>query len=207
MGLETNSGKITYLNIKEGKLSFKDAKGEKVTADAISGVITKVEFSIEEYLGREVEKAKITIVDGNDKYLLQMGVDSGYFRGFCNSLRSGDYTKKVRIAPFFADKDGKKSSTCFVEQNGKALKHFFTKDNPGELPPVEKVTFKGKDNYDGTKQIEYWKNWLLSLKLESEFLQGGVNHDEEVDKGGKNSVQISSNVDSDLNPDNDDLPF
>ena len=48
---------------------------------------------------------------------------------------------------------------CFVSQNGKFLKHAHTKDAPGDLPQLEKVTFKGETRYDNSKQIEYWKNW------------------------------------------------
>jgi hypothetical protein len=163
MGLENGTqGNTTYLNIKEGKLVYgpKDNKKESV---AVAGTITKVEFVTEEYQGNNYEKAKITIIDGPDRFLLQMNVDSGYFRGFCNALRTGNPTEVVRIKPNYKEEDGKKKSTCFVEQNGKALKHAFTKDHPGDLPPVEKVTFKGKDAYDGTKQMEYWKNWLKSI--------------------------------------------
>jgi hypothetical protein len=163
MGLENGTqGNTTYLNIKEGKLVY-GPKDAKQTCEAVKGTITKVDFVMEEYNNTPSEKAKITIVDGAERFLLQMNVDSGYFRGFCNALRNGNPTEVVRVKPNYKEVDGKKSSTCFVEQNGKALKHAFTKDHPGDLPPVEKVTFKGKDAYDGTKQQIYWKNWLNSI--------------------------------------------
>jgi hypothetical protein len=119
---------------------------------------------MEQYNGEDSEKAKITIVDKGERFLLQMNVDSGYFRGFCNALRTGDPTAEVRVKPNYQVVDGKKKSTCFVEQNGKALKHAFTRENPGELPPVEKVMFKGKEAFDGSKAMTYWKNWLNSIK-------------------------------------------
>lgn len=162
MGLETNSGSLIYLNIKEGKIVYKDQSGEKQTCDSVSGLITKVEFANEEYQGNTFEKAKIIITDADEKFMLQMRTDSGYFRGLCNSLRSGNPTGRVKISPSYSETDGKKQTTCFVQQDGAWLKHYFNKNNQGDLPNLEKIQFKGKDQWDGTKQIEYWKNWLLA---------------------------------------------
>jgi len=164
MGLETTNKKMIYLNISNGKLVYKDSKGEKATADSIVGVIKKVDFADEEYQGQTFNKAKITISDGGDSdYSLQMRTDSGYFRGLCNSLKSGKPLDTVKIVPSLKEVSGKKQITCFVQQDGKWLKHFFNKDNVGDLPPLEKVSFKGKDLLDGSAQINYWKNWLSTI--------------------------------------------
>lgn len=164
MGLETTNKKITYLNISNGKIAYKDSNGEKTTADSIVGTIKKVEFADEEYQGQTFNKAKIIISDGGDSdYMLQMRTDSGYFRGLCNCLKSGKPFDTLKIVPSLKEVNGKKQITCFVQQDGKWLKHFFNKDNIGDLPPLEKVSFKGKDLLDGSKQVEYWKNWLFSL--------------------------------------------
>jgi|688.fasta_scaffold31658_12 hypothetical protein len=186
MGLETGTqGNTTYLNIKEGKLVY-GPKDAKQSCDAVKGTITKVEFAMEEYNGEHYDKAKITIVDGAERFLLQMNVDSGYFRAFCNALRSGDPTAEVRIKPNYQVVDGKKKSSCFVEQNGKSLKHAFTRDNPGDLPPVEKVMFKGKEAYDGSKAMAYWKNWLSSIKWADQSVASPVNEDSNPFGGSQN---------------------
>ena len=181
MGLEVSNGKVTFVNIKEGKLYTK-AKGEEpVYFNAISGVINGVKFEKETYQGKDYEKALITLTDNGERYILQMNTESGYFRGFCNSLKSGDPKLAVRISPSSKVENDKPKTTCFVSQNGKALKHAYTINNMGNLPQVEKVTFKGKDQWDGTKQIEFWKNWLLSINFDNTLMQHNEMHNNSVD--------------------------
>lgn len=174
MGLENNSGKLTFVNIKEGKLYIKPKDSEVQFFDALSGVITKVEFANETYEGNTFERARITILDGEDKYLLQIRTDSGYFRGFCNSLRMGNPTEKIRCAPSYKKEEGENpQTTFFIQQNGTTLKHYSTMEHPEDVPQITKVKFKGKDVWDGTEQIEYWKNWLKSIQWEHEVIAGG----------------------------------
>lgn len=171
MGLEVNTGKLIFVNIKEGRLYVKPKDSEIQFFDALSGTITKVEFADEEFNGSKFERAKFTIVDGDDKYLLQIRTDSGYFRGLCNSLRSGNPTEPLRIsASYKEDANGKPQTTCFVQQNGQTLKHTFTKLNQGDLPQLEQITFKGQSVWDGSKQVTYWKNWLKSINWKHEAI-------------------------------------
>jgi hypothetical protein len=70
----------------------------------------------------------------------------------------------LKIVPSLKKDDkGKPKSTCFVGQDGKFLKHAFTKENMGVLPDLDKVTFKGEVQYDNTKQIDFWKNFLNDI--------------------------------------------
>jgi len=163
MGLkESASEKTTYVNIKEGKLVVKQVDKSLKEYKSVEGVIRKVVFNHEEYEGNKIEKAKFYINSVGELLILQMRTDSGYFRGLCNSLRSSSNIKEMlEIQPYFSKQDGKPKTTCFVIQNGAALKHFFNKNNIGDFPQLETHEFKGKIMYDGTKQIEYWKNWLI----------------------------------------------
>jgi len=170
MLIKKQSGGI-FVNIKDGSLVIKK-DGEYETFSSIKGFITKVDFIEEEFEGKKQEKAKIYITDVDQTYILQMKTNSGYFRGFCNSLKSGSPTKEVTITPSSKKNDnGKKQTTCFVEQDGRYLKHFFTKDFKGDdkdfLPDLDKIVFKGETIYDNTKQVEYWKKWLSSKFLEN----------------------------------------
>ena len=195
MGLENGSKKMTYLNISNGKLVYKETGNgseEKKSADSVSGVVKKVEFCDDEYNGQSFNKAKITISDGGEiDYLLQMRTDSGYFRGFCNSLRSGNPLGDIKICPSAKEVNGKKQITCFVQQDGKWLKHFFNKDNNGDLPVLEKVNFKGKDIYDGTAQVNYWKEWLFETYK-------NVNSFSETEVAETNTFENSFDNDSDI---------
>jgi hypothetical protein len=165
-GLQKNQNlNATYVNIKEGSLVTKTKDGILETYDSLEGVMEKVEFITEEYEGKKIEKAKFYVNAIGDLYILQIKTNSGYFRGLCNSLASSPTPKDMlKIVPSLKKDDkGKPKSTCFVGQNGKFLKHAFTKDNMGNLPDLEKVTFKGEVQYDNSKQIEFWKNWLSDL--------------------------------------------
>jgi hypothetical protein len=57
----------------------------------------------------------------------------------------------------------KRNSVMFINQDGKGLKHYWTKDNPGQLPNLEKIKIKGKDTWDDTKRLEYLENFVKDL--------------------------------------------
>lgn len=180
-GLVKKGEGVTYLNIKEGKLVVK-RNGVIETFDGVKGNITKVEFVKDEYEGKQYEKANITINNVGEVFVLQMHVDSGYFRNFCNALKSGKPKETVYIQPSYKrDENGKTSAGCFIEQGGRYLKHAHTKDNPGDLPRLETVEFKGKTQYDNSKQIAYWKNWLIGVFGEDTAVQEAPQQDEESD--------------------------
>ena len=164
-GLQKNQNNATFVNIKEGSLVVKTKDGILDSYDSLEGVIERVEFVTEEYEGKKIEKAKFYVNAIGEIFILQVKTSSGYFRGLCNSLRSASAPKDLlKIVPSLKkDEKGKPKSTCFIGQNGRFLKHAFTKDNMGDLPDLEKVTFKGEVQYDNTKQIEYWKNWLNGI--------------------------------------------
>lgn len=162
-GLQERTGSLTFLNIKEGNLVVKQTDGTLKAYRSIGGKIGKISFVKETYEGKEYEKAKIYINANGDGFLLQMRTDSGYFRGFCNSLRSSnDPAGEVEISPSYKKEADKfPQTTCFVSQNEKPLKHAFTKDNPGDFPALKIIESGNKKFYDNTEQIEYWKKWLL----------------------------------------------
>lgn len=213
MGLGDSTGKLTYLNIKKGKLSYKNSQGEASEAGYIDGFITKVEFEEKEWEGKKHEQCKLTIVDGEDKFQLQMKTDSGYFRNFCNAFKSGNPKLRTKITPTYKEDGAKKQSGCFVEQNGTALKWFYSKanENLDEIPKLEVHEVKKQKIYDGTNQIEFWKKWLLSLDFKEEIeavsnslsnQENGLNKKEDSKKATTKKAAVESPLD-----DQDDLPF
>lgn len=176
MGLENRSGGQQYVNIKAGQLYTKEKSGEAKFFTGISGTITGIAFKKDEYNGKKFEVAQISMNDGQESFLVQMRTDSGYFRGFCNSLKTGNPTEPVSIAPDYKKEgDDKPTTTCFIRQNNIPLKWYSTKDHPMDLPPLEKVTFREEELWDSSKQMKYWKDWLLSIKWKHEILAGPVN--------------------------------
>ena len=159
---EESTNPCTYLNIKNGKIVVK-IDGVLTNFASVTGTIKSVRFEDGEYNGDKYELAKIFIDNGKGSdYCLQMKVDSGYFRGLCNSLRSSATpTAQVEITPTVRNNDkGKPQTTCFVSQSGKNLKYAFTVKDMGELPLLKVMDVKGKKVYDNTEQLNYWKEWL-----------------------------------------------
>lgn len=219
MGLGDSTGRLTYLNIKKGKLAYKTKDGEAKESGYIDGFITKVAFEEKEWEGKKYEQCNIRIVDGEDIFSLQMKVDSGYFRAFCNAFKSGNPLLKTKISPTYKEEGTKKNSGCFVEQSGSALKWFYNKEkgNLDEIPKVKKMTFGGKDLYDGSEQIAFWKNWLLSLKFKEEIelashsqpQDNGLNEAKEEAKSDKKTAKSKTKEEKSesIFEDQDDLPF
>ena len=167
MGLSNTSGGITYLNMKDGKFARKNANGDIELFDAVDGLITSIEFQDDEYNGTKFRKLKLTLEDESQKYLVQVRTDSGYYRGLTNSIANADINQPVKlIASSKLGDNGKPQTTIFVNQNGKALKWKWTKDNPGELPELEKVKVKGQFVYDNSKQLEYFEKFWKTLFTE-----------------------------------------
>lgn len=182
---------VIFLNIKEGKLVSKNEIGDIQTHDGVRGTLIKIDFVTDEYEGRNFEKARIMIKYQEDVYLLQMKLDSGYFRGFCNSLKSGNPKEEVYIKPSLTkDEQGRNNATCFVKQGNNFLKHAYTKANMGDLPELKVVTFGGKTLYDNTGQVAFWKKWLDSV----------INTKNEPQEQNNQKIEESNDF-------NDDLPF
>lgn len=84
--------------------------------------------------------------------------DSAYGRGFMYISPNIDLEKEVDIEPYkyFSKNKGRDVIGISILQNGEKLDWAFgTKANPGGMPPLEKVKFKGKDTWDNTKQLEF----------------------------------------------------
>lgn len=108
MGLNKDEGKQTFVNISEGRLYTKKKGEEKDFFGSLTGTITKVKFEEDEYNGVKYEKASIYFVDNDESFCLQMRTDSGYFRGFCNSLKSGKPTEKITVSAAHKEENGGK---------------------------------------------------------------------------------------------------
>ena len=164
MGLSNTTGGITYLNLKEGKFARKNANGDIELYDAVEGLITSIEFQDDEYNGTKFRKLKVVLEEEGQKYLVQVRTDSGYYRGLTNAIANADIKQPVKlIASSKVGDNGKPQTTIFVNQNGKALKWKWSKDNPGNLPELEKVKVKGQMVYDNSKQLEFFEKFWNAL--------------------------------------------
>ena len=159
----------TFVNISKGNFIYKNENGEKETFQSLRGTIYDVDFIKDQINGNIKNKVQLFMKDGEESYIVQIDVNSGYFRGFCNSLKSGKPKNEITLTPLL--KEGNKT-TILVEQNGKYLKHYFNKDFQGLgediLPKLDQLIVKGETILDNTKQVQYWKNWLINTYKEKE---------------------------------------
>lgn len=163
MGLGNNSSSKTYLGIKEGKIAHR--KGDNTTDyyDHISGYLSDVYIKEDGKFGRELH---LVIRDGQDLYVLQMRLESGYARAFLRVIKSASLAEPFTIIPMFKVTEEGQQAGMIVMQNGIALKWYYTRNHPNGLPELEPCKMKdpksGKliDGWDNTKQMEFLVNML-----------------------------------------------
>lgn len=160
MGLGKGTGKRTYVNIKMGKFVTKTREGVVEEYDNLTGNLVGIEFADKEVNSQPYVQLALIVMDGNDTYELQMRYDSGYGRGFCNTIPNADLTKPITFSAAYSEKDGKKISSLFLSQFGKALKWKYTKEHPNGLPPMESAKFKGQTMWDNSAQLRFWKDMI-----------------------------------------------
>jgi hypothetical protein len=94
--------------------------------------------------------------DTKDVYLLQLPFSNSFSKNILKMLPNADLSKEMRLTPSSkVEADGTKKSSIFINQDGKALKHAFTKDAPNGLPPMTQVTVKGSLVWDDTDQMVF----------------------------------------------------
>lgn len=89
----------------------------------------------------------------------------------------------------------------FVSQEGKSLKWYFTKDNPHDLPQLERKTVNGQQVWDATGQQEFFIDMITKS---NQMLFGKL--------GGVANQNIERIVNPEIDADSltapvDDLPF
>jgi hypothetical protein len=85
---------------------------------------------------------------------------SGYATSFLKALPNADLSQFITLSPKLIVDGDKKQSVLFISQNQKGLKHFWTKDNPRDLPPMVKIKRKGIEEWDDTDRMEYLENYV-----------------------------------------------
>jgi hypothetical protein len=161
-GLRNSTDRYEYLNFSKGKIVL---NGEQY--DEFEGRVLDIKISDDEYQGEHFKKIGLMMRDDTGKlYLLNMKMNSGYGVSFCMLVPNIDWLRPIIISGFAKEVDGKKKTGVFVKQRGSFIKWHFTKDNPGELPPLEKVKFKGQDVWDSTKQQLFFLDMLEVVSTE-----------------------------------------
>lgn len=180
--------------MKQGKFARKNANGDLELFDSVSGLLERVEFKDDEYNCTKFRKLVLLLDDVGEKFLIQIRTDSGYFRGLTNSIANADINQSVKLVANSKDVNGKPQTTIFVNQNGKTLKWKWTKENPGELPPLKQVKLKGQTVWDNEDQQKFFEKFWLSLTTKATL----------ADKVSANAPSFKLETTEDAP---DDLPF
>jgi hypothetical protein len=204
---------VIFANVKEGKIhikAHKDAEPEIFTF--IEGYITGLKVVDKEYEGTPYRQLNVNLSDGAGKtWQLQLRLSSGYGRAFCKILPNIELTKPVSIAPSVKEVEGKKQYTVFVRQDDKALTHAFTKDNPGEMPPVEgPIKIKGVEHWDDSKQQEFFESLIESIAKHitpGKVITRNQNVSAANEKPSKSGRPTVKDDHANGNGHSDDLPF
>lgn len=183
MALLNKGNKGIYLSIQSGKIAHRQPEATATSKartlesgkviheelyDSMEGVIKNISFKDGDY-GTQL----IVQVDNDGEIAnLQMALSSNPSGSFLKSLPNIDPTKAVKFSPKMEEKDGKRKTSLFINQNGQSVKWAWTKDNPGELPTLKKIKIKGKDTWDDSEQIEFLQNYVNNVFLPK--LKGGA---------------------------------
>lgn len=176
MGLNNNQSSGVFLQVSRGKLvrQFPQKTEKSVMRVNKNGKTVHEEFydsltaKLMDIKVKESDFGKFwTLVfnDGSMNYFIDLNFSGGYAISFLKALPNADVTKDMTIVPKYTEEGDKKSSVIFINQNGKGLKHFWTKDNPGELPPMVKIKVKGKEAWDDSDRLEYLLKYVNEVIL------------------------------------------
>lgn len=205
----TRGTRTTYFTIAEGKVRvrLKEATEGSVARQNKKGEIVH-EFVFDEFTGRitaiTIDEApwgnqwRIDFEDNAEAYTLNMMYDSSTAQKLLNVLLAPelDVTKPVTLRPYnFTNDKGKQIVGVTVLQNGMKLApafgtHAYPIDGRPEMPELEVVKFKGKDQYDSTKRLEFLAEQVatrLRSKLISSVAQP-VESVQTVDDGGSDEL-------------------
>lgn len=166
-----NSNSAIYLSVSDGKIvrRFKEptaqskARTNKMgntvheeSYDYVEGMITGITV-------RDSDYGKfwcVNIQDGADSYILQFQYSGGNANSFLKSIPNADLRKPIRIRPAVEIDGDKKRSKLFLVQDDKALRWFWTKDNPGQMPNLKKIKIKGVEQWDDSDMMEYLEAYV-----------------------------------------------
>jgi hypothetical protein len=167
MGLQTTQGSTVYLTIQGGFIARRvpEPTAYSKTRQLESGKVINEELygSIEGHItgistkeGTYGKELHIQFAD-DTKYDLQVPLSSGPAKSFLSALPNLDLTKMTKLIPKREEKDGVARTKILLSQNNAGVKWAFTKDNPGDMPPMKKIKVKGKETWDDTDQLEFFE--------------------------------------------------
>ena len=165
-----------FVNFKDGRLV-----SNKETYTSLTGLITELDLTDEEYKGKEYRKITLFIKDDEDNILkLGFPLESGYGNSFCSLAPNIDFAKPVQISGGTKElENGNSYGSVFIRQGfdengkgGKSVKWYFKKDGaqlPAGAPIINKA---GKTTgMDFSERNDFFHHLLLE-QIRPRILEG-----------------------------------
>jgi len=137
----------------EGSFSRVNKIGKEVNElfyDSFTGVLKNIKVKDSPDYGKNWEF--VFEADGQ-KYTLQLSYSNSFATALLKMLPNIDVSKEFTLSPSMKLVEGKNQSSLFVNQDGKSIKHAYTKDNPNGLPDMLKIKVKGQDTWDDSDRL------------------------------------------------------
>lgn len=229
MALGSSSPK-TFLSVMDGKIVQKveegtpnavervNKNGEKVYElkfSFVSGILTDIYVKTGEYAGNEIKSWILQLVDGDDHYQLDIPYSGAWASTMFNALLNPevDFSRPLRFAPWQKSRpDGGKTKCLYVNQEGSqdSFQWVYTKENPGDCPPLKEVMLKGKKTYDDYDRTQFFEKQLAE-KIKPQLTSpaaAAITSSVSTDPDGPFEGDSIPTVDSSgFEDDESDLPF
>lgn len=131
---------------------------------AVSGRIVKLHNTEKVFHGETVRNLVATLDFQGVRVCVQFKEGDRYWRALCTRLPNVNLLEDVKIAPYDFEPEGERRIGLVVWQGDKKVQPAFTRDNPGQLPPMQRVMYKGKERSDFTAQ-DQWINQHILLPI------------------------------------------
>ena len=124
--------------------------------DAVRGKITNIRLVKKLFKRGDEWRWDVTLTMEQHQIVVSLPFSSRVSKGILLRLPNIDLTEMVKLKAFYFEETNKQ---VMVVYQGQGLKDkvlaFFTKDNPNGLPPMERITRKGQEEWDDTKQLKW----------------------------------------------------
>lgn len=178
----TNNSKVKYLKVTNGAIRERveentpNAKareytvvgtGEKKTAyelnyNLLTGKIKNVYFKEQEFNNTIKRTFNLVVVDDGVDFILQFDEGSKLASTIFKMMPNIDVNKEVEISVNESkNQKGKMQTSLFINQQGINVKWKFKMGEMGDCPDLEKVMFKGEEQWDNTKQLKFFKDIII----------------------------------------------
>jgi hypothetical protein len=170
-----NFNKQTYYTVRDGKIvrEYSTPTNNSIPRinkvgrtvheeffDFLTGYITNITIKVNEDYGNTWQLEISDDLSASKSEVVQFPYSGGLASSLLKTLPNISFGSPIMLVPKLSVVGDKKRSSFLIKQGSNYLKHFWTKDNPGEMPPLKKVKIKGKESWDDSEQLEFFEKYV-----------------------------------------------